>query len=257
MFKRVFKNFSFIQIEPNFWVNEEYLKALERTLFLEKVKDWDNLERFFPLIFSRQKTYRKIKAIQIDSLQIYIKRYKDNLKEAFQEWGNILFLWSKGYPTSIPIFLWNIKNYAFVGTKKIDGFCFIEYLNSKQEFIPFLIKKIASYIGSLHKEKIFHQDCYLNHFYLDEKEDILYMIDVSRVLYNPLLKFYYQIKDLSQLKFSFSFYFKDNWKILWESFMIKYENTIGYSLINLHKFLLEFKFKKIKSHTQKLLKKVK
>ena len=255
MFKRVFKNFSFIQIEPNFLVNEEYLKALERTLFLEKVKDWDNLERFFPLIFSHQKTYRKVKAIQIDSLQIYIKRYKANLKEAFQEWKNILFLWSKGYPTSFPIFYIKDKKFALIGTKKIEGISFIDYLNSEK--VNFFIEKIATYLGNLHKEKIFHQDCYLNHFYLDEKEDILYMIDVSRVLYNPLLKFYYQIKDLSQLKFSFSFYFKDNWKILWESFMIKYENTIGYSLINLHKFLLEFKFKKIKSHTQKLLKKVK
>ncbi len=244
------KNFQFVNFR-SIIVNTKYFKILEESSFLEKLLSFEKLENFFPVFFSHQKHYRKVKGFQVNALKIYVKKYLDYFEEAKAEWKNIQLLWNKGFPTSEPIFFFERDSLILVGTKAIPGRQCLEIIKKEPQKTFEIVKKIAKFLGHFHKTNLFHQDCYFNHFYLNEVTDVLYIIDVSRVLNNPLFAFYYQIKDLAQLKFSFFVYLEENWLEVWENFFASY--CLHFKPLNfLTKMGINFKFCKIKKHTEKL-----
>ncbi len=246
------KVFNFIEIEPKLYVEKRYLKLFKESSFLSKISSWDNLGNFYEVTFSHKKAYREIKALRIADLEIYLKKYSKNLSEARKEWENINLLWDKGFPTSLPILFYQTHSFAIIGTAKLRGRSFVDLLPKENLIVYNLIKKIAKFLADFHKENLIHQDCYLNHFYFGEELDQLYIIDVSRVKYKPFLFCYYQIKDLSQLRFSFYKYLGKDWLNLWELFLKTYEKELGKSLNFFKKNLLLIKFKRIEKHTKKL-----
>ncbi|MFN3504815.1 MAG: lipopolysaccharide kinase InaA family protein [Caldimicrobium sp.] len=246
------KIFNFIEMEKGLFVEETYLTLLSRHNFVHHLTDWENLEKFFTLTFSHKKGYREVKAFQIEGQEIYVKKYLRNLKEGKEEWKNISLLWEKGIPTSVPIFYFQKSSFILIGTKKIEGKPFIYYLEENSKLVPFLIKKIAEFMATFHIKGFIHQDCYLNHFYWDEIGEKLYLIDVGRVKYKSPLFFYYRLKDLSQLKFSFYKYFGKNGPSAWCEFLNHYEKNLPKPLNNLEKIIIHWKFIKIKKHTEKL-----
>lgn len=241
--------FKFLR-EGNFIINENYYLKLKNNSFLMKLKDWDILENHFPLIFRHSKHYRQFKAFKIDSLEIYIKKYLNNLKEARQEWENIQLLWNAGFPTSVPVFFCLNETFAYLGTEKVPGLTFPELLKKEPEIVLKFILEIAKFLGHFHKTGFFHQDCYLNHFYFDRETKTLRIIDVSRVLFQPKFSFYYLVKDLSQLRFSFFKYLKENFQYYWKIFFDEYQKT-NKKISLLENILIKIKFYQIVRHTLK------
>lgn len=249
----LFENYTASANGEELYINHDFGHLFNKEDILFIVSNWESLSEHYFLFFRHQKRYRQVKGLELKNCKIYIKKYLENLSEAEREWNNIIFLWSKGFPTSIPIFFYKSQKEAFLGTKALEGKTIINYEDKDMDFIYVCIQKIASYLAKLHKENIFHQDCYLNHFYLDEGEDLLYLIDVSRILHNAIFPTYYEIKDLSQLRFSFFKYFPKFWKEAWSYFLDQYFKERG--PIFGPKFLfnagLRLKFWLIKRHTQK------
>lgn len=167
-----------------------------------------------------------------------------NLYEAEKEWQNIQLLWQKGFPTSIPVFLYIDKDFALVGTERVPGITIPTLLENNAELIMDFITELAIFLARFHKEGFCHQDCYLNHFYYDPSTKSMRIIDVSRVLFKPTFLVYYFAKDLSQLRFSFWKYFEENFAEAWKTFIEEYEKH--YKKANtIENFLIEFKFRKI------------
>ncbi|MFN3921865.1 MAG: lipopolysaccharide kinase InaA family protein [Caldimicrobium sp.] len=245
------KLFNYIMVNPQLIVEEKYFEPLKRVNFLQKLSQDEPLENYFELTFSHKKAYREIKAFRIERKEVFLKKYLKNFKEAYQEWQNINLLWKKNFPTSIPVLFFKNPSFVIIGTEKVKGHSFIDCLKLKPQKNPMLIEKIAQFLAQFHKEKFIHQDCYLNHFYWEEGEERLYIIDVPRVKYRPICFWYYQLKDLSQLRYSFYKYLGEIWKDLWELFLEKYQQEFGNTLSPLQHSLIKIKFYKIKKHTQK------
>lgn len=246
------KLFNYIMVNPQLIVEEKYLELLKRGNFLQKLSQEEPLEKYFELTFFHKKAYREIKAFRIEGKEIFLKKYLKNFEEAYREWQNINLLWKKNFPTSEPVLLYKNPSFVIIGTEKLKGLSFVDYLHQEPQKIPMLIDKIAHLLAQFHKEKFIHQDCYLNHFYWEERKERLYIIDVPRVKYKPIFFWYYQLKDLSQLRYSFYKYVGEIWKDLWDLFLEKYQQEFGNTLSILQHSLIKIKFYKIKKHTKKM-----
>lgn len=246
------KTFSFIELKPNLLVERNYLDLFKEERLLSALNSFENLENYFEITFSHNKAYREIRAIKWKNKEIFLKKYLSNFEEAINEWKNINLLWERGFFTSHPLFFYQHPSFIIIATEKIEGHSFMDYLNLSQEKRLAFLERIAKHLALFHKTTFIHQDCYLNHFYWNEIKDKLYIIDVSRVKYKPPFLKYYQIKDLSQLKFSFYKYLKRDWKNFWLLFLKIYEETLGEKLSLWQRGLIFIKFKLIKRHTQKI-----
>jgi len=244
------KVFSFVT-EGQILINKDFYNLFKETLFFEKFKMEQNLSKNFEIIFSRKKGYREVKAYKIENKVIFIKKYLHNFKEAEKEWQNLQLLWKKGFPTSVPVFYYPREDAVLLGTEKIPGKLILEIIKEYPERKLEMLETLAKTLVDFHREGLFHQDCYLNHFYFDEKSRFLYILDVSRVLENPFLEFYYQVKDLSQLKYSFLEYFPETWEREWKIFFEAYQKFWGEPINWVNLRLIDLKFKKIKKHAQK------
>ena len=231
------------------FINEDYKDLFSNNLTFEDIWNFKNLK------FFRKKRYKIIETYDFKNKKIFIKKYLSYPEEAQKEWKNILFLWRKNFFTLIPVFFaLSRDDRAIIGTEEVEGKCFVNALKNKSIEISFFISKIAEFLAKFHKAKLFHQDCYLNHFYYDEKEDKIIIIDVSRIKHKPVLEFYYQIKDLAQLKFSFSVYLENKAEKFWDIFIkeyfkineTKYNKKLFFKILNLKTYM-------IKRHTERVI----
>ncbi len=242
--------FEFLKRE-NLLINKDFYAILEETSFLKKLKEGKELGDFFKEIFSRKKNYRKVKGYRVGDLEIYLKFYLENFKEAKQEWQNILWFWERGFPTSIPILLYETNQAVILGTKKFSGRLCLDIIKEKPQAKEIQLSKIAEFLAKLHKAGLFHQDCYLNHFYFEEENQTLYVIDVARVLNQPKFSFYYHLKDLAQLTYSFKEYFEETWQEDWKLFFNFYEKFWGRPWGFFKKWLIFLKVKEIERRTER------
>ena len=66
-----------------------------------------------------------------------------------------------------------------------------------------LIGRIARMAGKMHAAGLAHQDFYLVHFFVKPAEnDNIYLIDLQRMIAQPVLSRRWRVKDLAQLRFS-------------------------------------------------------
>ncbi len=237
-------------------LNENFKDILTRSRLLEKLPNFKGLAQEFSCFFFHRKHYREIIGIEICGHHLFLKRYLKNLHEACQEWENILLLWKEGFPTSKPVFFYKNNCSAILGTLKIEGRLGLDLIEEEQSLAEPIVKKIAHYLVNFHQKGFFHQDCYLNHFYFDDNWQI-HIIDVARVIKRPFLSVYYQIKDLAQLKFSFSYYFAGREKELWGIFWEEYQRVWGKKFGHFFRIGLDLKCQRISSHTKRLMKKAK
>ncbi|MGB9762116.1 MAG: lipopolysaccharide kinase InaA family protein [Caldimicrobium sp.] len=237
------KNLTIIEKE-NFQINIEYLLYFEKLLnpYPEILKELP--EPFF----KHQKRYRQIFGFDLKGIRFYLKIYSDRLFEAKSEWKNLCFLYEKGFNPPKPLFFFHNSSYALIATEEVPGKPLSELLKEK----PSLLKVLAQFLASFHKEKLFHQDCYLNHFYWDGEK--IYILDVSRVKVGPLFTLKYHIKDLAQLGYSFENYLHEKSSEFLETFLNFYENYF-HSLSPIFKFLLSLKIKRIRQRTERVRKK--
>lgn len=244
------KTFEFYEIK-NLIINKNYYLVFKRNNLLN-IQSLENLRNPF---YKKKKRYRLIQGFQIENLRIYIKKYFFNIKEGINEWKNIGLLWRKGFATAIPIFLGKTNHSLLIGVEEIKGVSCIKLMKDQPETKEKIINEIALFLGLFHKVGLFHQDCYLNHLYWDEESKILSVLDVSRVVENPLFSLKYQIKDLSQLAFSFETYLEKEAPLWWNYFWGNYINYYGVKNEKILKVLIDIKRWLIRKRTiRKLLK---
>ncbi len=83
------------------------------------------------------------------------------------------------------------------------GLEFFRELDDYPERKKQLICNIAEMIGRMHRNGMAHQDMYLVHLFIKEKEDdAVYLIDLQRMIMQRKLSRRWRVKDLGQLLFS-------------------------------------------------------
>ncbi|MCS7278567.1 MAG: hypothetical protein NZ530_00715 [Thermodesulfobacteriaceae bacterium] len=243
------KNYQFVEIE-NLKINLNSLEFFKVNNLLSFEKLWSLPNSYFYY----NKRYRTIEAYQLDNLRFYIKKYEDHLKEAETEWKNLIFLWKMGFPTLEPWIFGKTKNKALIVTEELPYPSLLKLLKEKSIQTEIIFLKFSKFLACFHEHNLFHQDCYLGHFYYDIKQDVFYIMDVARVKHNPMLKIKYLIKDLAQIQYSFIELFQEKTLYWWKFFWKEYNKNRKKKLNNLIQFLINKKSLLIQKHTQKVIK---
>lgn len=157
-------------------------------------------------------------------MEAYIKRYKpepfkSRLKNmlslrpslfpgARNEWEAIIEFHRRNLPTMQPIACG-----ASGGNSCILSLGITDYVRASELFARFakgdrvrrrrIIRSIAELAGGMHLAKMAHQDFYLVHMFVREKEDdSVFLIDLQRVVFEQSFSERWRVKDLAQLLFS-------------------------------------------------------
>ncbi|WP_168194305.1 lipopolysaccharide kinase InaA family protein [Thermodesulfobacterium sp. TA1] len=225
--------------------------VIEHLSFFYKIFDKKSQNLFLPKpFFEREKRYRKVKGYEVDGQRFYIKKYSNCFEEANSEWRNLLRLRELGFSVPEPFFIRKRPDKLEIATFELKGKPLSELLKNK-ELQANLIYKLAELLSALHLKRLYHQDCYLNHFFWEEETEILGFLDVSRVLSNPRFSLKYQIKDLAQLGYSFEEYFGEKGAFLFQKFLSRYLELSKSKPAWLVKFLVEFKIWLIRRRTKR------
>ncbi len=227
--------------------------VIEYFSFFYKILDKNSQNLFLPApFFEREKRYRKIKGYEINSQKFYIKEYSDHFEEAESEWKNLFRLKELGFFVPEPFFIRRKPDKVEIATFELKGTPLSDLLLKNQEKQKFLSNKLAEIISTLHQQNLYHQDCYLNHFFWDEETETLGFLDVSRVLANPRFPLKYRVKDLAQLGYSFEEYFGDKGKPFFQKFLSYYLDFSKPIFAKFVKLLVNFKTGLIKRRTEKV-----
>jgi tRNA A-37 threonylcarbamoyl transferase component Bud32 len=124
------------------------------------------------------------------------------------EWEAILEFHRLGLPTMQPIACGSSDGNSCILTLGIT-----DYVRASELFARFakgervrrrvLIRRIAELAAEMHKAKMAHQDFYLVHMFVKEKEDdSIFLIDLQRVIFEESFSERWRVKDLAQLLFS-------------------------------------------------------
>ena len=211
-----------------------------------------------PPFFQHEKRYRKIRGFEVFGKRFYLKEYLAHFDEAEAEWENLFKLKGLGYYVPEPFFFLRLVDRVAVATFEVKGVPLSELLVAHPQGRREFIFKLSELLANLHSKNVYHQDCYLNHFYWDEDSQTLSFLDVSRVLFNPPFPLRYQIKDLGQIGYSFEEYLKEAGKEAFKIFLSYYLGNVK-SLFRRHKRLIkvltEVKVWMVKRRTLKAKKK--
>ena len=135
-------------------------------------------------------------------------------RSALQEWGAIQAVADAGIPTVKPVafgerILLGMETASFTVTEELYGARPLDEIVSEKFTASdgyhekrALIKKVADLARQLHGAGMNHQDFYLNHFFLNERDGVLSLLDLQRVQKRERVPERYLVKDLAQLTFS-------------------------------------------------------
>ena len=227
-------------------------EVLEKHLFFfSQIFKQSFYDLFLPdPFFEHKKRYKLIKGYEVNSQRFYIKEYFDHFEEAESEWENLFKLQSLEFSVPDPFFKRKSLDKVEIATFELKGKPLSELLKDQREQ-DILFYKLAELLSSLHLKNLYHQDCYLNHFFWDEKTKTLGFLDVSRILINPRFPLKYRIKDLAQLGYSFEEYLGKNAPPLFQKFLSYYLDLSGIKLKCLVKSLVKFKVWLIRWRTKR------
>lgn len=177
-----------------------------------------------------QKRGRTVVRLELGDRAFYLKRNRFHWGEfwkglsrlrlpprgARQEWESILAVQDAGIPTVPPVAM---GERLFCGVER-ESFTLTEELYDtepledviRREFSGALsptmrkekrtlARRIAGIANRLHGSGMYHQDLYLGHFFLG-RDNVLYLIDLQRVVRCNRVPRRYVVKDLGQLAFS-------------------------------------------------------
>ena len=173
---------------------------------------------------------RTVTRIKLENRAFYLKRNRLDWRElvktllhlkwpprnALNEWKNIFSVKRIGIPTVNPVamgerVLLGLEIGSFIITEELYGAESLEKVIEKTPTDPppgarhnwkwCMIRKAAQLTRLLHSSGMCHQDFYLGHIFKDQS-DILYLIDLQRVLRREKTPRRYRVKDLGQLNFS-------------------------------------------------------
>lgn len=206
-----------------------------------------------------------------EKIEVYIKRYtppplKEKLKaamslkfksfNAFDEWDSLIAFHRNNLPTMIPLATARIGEKTCILTLGITDYTrasklFEEFTGEDRERKEKLIIKIADMAGKMHSAGMAHQDFYLVHIFVKEKnDDEIFLIDLQRTLKQRKISDRWRIKDLAQMYFSAKPFINNKDLLLFWKKYTKICDTELYKNNGLIKKILA-KALKIKRHTDK------
>jgi len=191
--------------------------------------------------FEHQKRYKIVKGYIVEGKKFFVKEYLSHFEEGDKEWENLFFLGRLGFNVPKPIFRLKSSKQYLLATLALNGTPLSQLLIEDKDQNNFFLKALGELLVRLHKQNLYHQDCYLNHFFWDEKTKTLGFLDVSRILVNPRFSLKYRIKDLAQLGYSFEEYLGKNAPSLFQKFLSYYLDLSKIKLKWLIKSLVKFK----------------
>jgi tRNA A-37 threonylcarbamoyl transferase component Bud32 len=238
-----------IKIDPFEVVSEEV--TFFNQIFLVEKRALNLPEPFF----EHQKKYKIIKGYIVEGRKFFVKEYLSHFEEGDKEWENLFFLKRFGFNVPKPIFRLKSSKQYLLATLALDGTPLSQLLIEDKDRNNFFLKALGELLVRLHKQNLYHQDCYLNHFFWDEKTKTLGFLDVSRVLINPRFSLKYRIKDLAQLGYSFEEYLGKDASPPFQKFLSYYLDFSGTKLKWLIKSLVKIKVWLIRKRTERARKK--
>jgi heptose I phosphotransferase len=147
-----------------------------------------------------------------------LSRLRLPVRGALQEWRNIEQVRAVGVPTLVPIAfgeqpLLGIETSSFSMTEELYGCVPLDQVlvrelsgnltRNEQARKRHLLRQLGQLARRLHGHGFYHQDFYLSHFFVGSG-DMLHLIDLQRVLHQPLRSRHFLIKDLAQLNYAAS-----------------------------------------------------
>ena len=206
-------------------INSDFVELLKFNGIDSAQKLWDLQGEAVKKILKQRGTERVIlKTPDGGQLEAYIKRYsKDPIKEtvkqafslkfrifdAFHEWKALRAFHKTGLDTMIPMAVaspgkglsCNLTLGILDYTKA--AILFENFTPADHSRKSKLIKSIAEIAGKMHSAGFAHQDFYLVHMFVREKEnDKIYLIDLQRLIMQTNLSHRWRVKDLGQLLYS-------------------------------------------------------
>lgn len=145
-----------------------------------------------------------------------LSRFRLPPRSARQEWQSILAVRDAGIPTVPPVamgeeLVFGVEKASFTMTEALYDAEPLEEVFRREfsgELSPSqrrekraLIRQVAEIARRLHSSGMYHQDLYLGHF-LRGRSNILYLIDLQRVVRCGKVPRRYLVKDLGQLAYS-------------------------------------------------------
>ncbi|MFA6568080.1 MAG: lipopolysaccharide kinase InaA family protein [Victivallales bacterium] len=156
--------------------------------------------------------------------EAYIKRYRpepfmSRLKNvlslrpvrfpgAMNEWEAVIAFHRRNLPTMQPLACGAAGGDSCILTLGITDYVraselFAKFAKGERERRRKLIRRIAELAAGMHLAKMAHQDFYLVHIFVKEKEDdSVFLIDLQRVIFEESFSERWRVKDLAQLLFS-------------------------------------------------------
>lgn len=210
----------------NLLINNDYFDLLKEN-GLDTFQALRNFDGGSPL---KKNKFRSVTIITLGSRVFYLKRHfwpcREKLRsinpllskeDARNEWNNMLLLNSMGFNTMTPVAFGENKRFALTyfsltlteklyDAEKLEVFfpkhfkppLNHEKINDKRAYI----KKLAVLARDLHINGLNHQDFYLGHILVRQKEDKFFIIDVQRMHKHRTISLHDRIKDLAQLTYS-------------------------------------------------------
>jgi len=183
-------------------------------------------------------------------------QFKPLVKDgAIHEWDAIISFHEQNLPTMIPIAVAKCSKGTCNMTLGITGYTraqelFEMFAENKGKYFRRkrnLIKNIAELASGAHSAGFCHQDFYLVHMFVKEKEDdSVYLIDLQRLIIQEKLSKRWRVKDLGQLLYSSRKYVsKTDMIYFWKLYSKKY-----YKNRDLIKAIFA-KAERIRKHTEK------
>lgn len=210
----------------NMLINKDYLDLLKDN----GLDTFQALRDFNSGSLLKNNKYRSVAKIELEGRVFYLKRHfwpcREILRsvnpllkkeDAKNEWDSMLLLNSMGFNTMTPVAFGERERFALTyfsltltenlyDAEKLEVFfpkhfkppLNHEKINAKRAYI----KKLAALARDLHVNGLNHQDFYLGHILLRQKEDKFFIIDLQRMHKNTTISLHDRIKDLAQLAYS-------------------------------------------------------
>ncbi len=207
----------------------------------------------------KRKRDREIRTFTLDGKTYYLKRYfrlpRWGKSGAETEWEGAFKLLRAGFSVPLPVCLGIERNFwrgrAFTLFQAARGQR-LEDLFRKELSLK-IVSRLAETAGRFHARGYSHQDFYLCHFFWDEKEQRLTIIDLQRLRWARSPKRRWIIKDLAELFYSARDILSSREaRVFEEEFLKIYGSYLPWTREKTFWSRVERKIKRIARHDEKL-----
>jgi len=208
--------------------------------------------------FKRKKD-REIRILTLDGKEYFLKRYfqlpRWGRSGAEVEWEGAMQLLRRGFSVPLPVCLG-------IERKFLSGRAFTLFQAARGRRLEDLfreglslrlVSRLADVAGRFHAQGFSHQDFYLCHFFWDEDDERLTIIDLQRLRFSRTPRRRWVVKDLAELFYSAEQVLSgDDLELFREEFFAVYASHLPWVREKKVLRLIERKKRRIARHDRKL-----